>query len=91
MHLQYRHTVVCPSVLSFHSQFTWTLAFKSMHGLLARLYEVKGVYAILPVHVRVRLRSPVHAHVRDQNVQFLRLGQFLSYYNTWHTFRCEED
>ena len=50
-----------------------------MIGILARLYEVKGSLCDTP-GVRPRARALARALARDQNVQFLRSGQFLSNY-----------
>ena len=62
---------------------------------LARLYEVKGgLHVCNTPGTCPRLRACMRA--RDQNVQFLRLGQFLSNYelyrlHTWHTLTSEKD
>ena len=49
--------------------------YKKRSRVLARLYEVKAF-------VKARLWDTPGARARDQNVQFLRLGQFISSYVT---------
>ena len=61
------------------------------NSFLARLYEVKYCLCDIPGP-----RARALACTRDQNVQFLRLGQFLSNYkgqrlHTWYTLTSVDD